>query len=266
MDPNYPFFEISGSPYVTIESGLSCGGDMAEPQAIHSIQACTDANQHYWKIGATGLMALVLVLMLMAPSLIKISIYNQKDSVDSAELIHRSNVAFDQGSALMQMSDFTDHHDHESMFDLLAEDSQEDQEEEESLPPYHYIILQAADRHDIDPALIRAVIMAESSYNPNAISRSGAKGLMQLMPRTAKALGVEDILNPEHNINGGVKYLRQMLNRFNGDLKLALAAYNAGSRHVKRYRGVPPFKETRNYIKKVLNYYEDYRKEMAEMA
>ena len=133
--------------------------------------------------------------------------------------------------------------------------------EKESVPPYYTIILRAADRHNIDPALIRAVIMAESSYNPKAISKSGAKGLMQLMPRTAKALGVKDILDPIHNINGGTKYLRQLLNRFNGDIKLALAAYNAGSRHVKRYRGIPPFKETRTYVKKVLSYYKNYQKE-----
>jgi soluble lytic murein transglycosylase-like protein len=140
----------------------------------------------------------------------------------------------------------------------VSEDSNQDNE---TAPPFYNIILQAAFQHSIDPALIRAVIMAESSYNPDAVSKSGAKGLMQLMPRTAQALGVKDILDPIHNINGGTKYLRQMLDRFEGDVKLALAAYNAGSRHVKRYGGIPPFKETRNYVKKVLNYYETYQKE-----
>jgi soluble lytic murein transglycosylase-like protein len=146
--------------------------------------------------------------------------------------------------------------------DKTADHQDEKEPDEESLPPYHSIILQAADHHGVDPALIRAIIMAESSYNPNAVSRSGAKGLMQLMPRTARALGVKDILNPENNINGGTKYLRQMLDRFNGDVKLALAAYNAGSRYVKKYKDIPPFKETQTYVKKVLNYYKAYRKEM----
>ncbi len=121
------------------------------------------------------------------------------------------------------------------------------------------IILQAANRHQVDPAIIQAIIMAESSYNPKAVSRRGAKGLMQLMPRTARALGVKNSFNPEHNINGGVKYFKQLLNQFDGDLKLALAAYNAGSRKVRRYKGVPPFKATHRYIKKVFEYHRYYR-------
>jgi len=121
------------------------------------------------------------------------------------------------------------------------------------------IILQASNRYQVDPAIIQAIIMAESSYNPKAVSRRGAKGLMQLMPRTARALGVKDSFNPEHNINGGVKYFKQLLNQFDGDLKLALAAYNAGSRKVRRYKGVPPFKATHRYIKKVFEYHRYYR-------
>jgi len=124
---------------------------------------------------------------------------------------------------------------------------------------FRSIILQAANRHQVDPAIIQAIIMAESSYNPKAISRRGAKGLMQLMPRTARALGVKNSFNPEHNINGGVKYFKQLLNQFDGDLKLALAAYNAGSRKVRRYKGVPPFKATHRYIKKVFEYHRYYR-------
>lgn len=143
-----------------------------------------------------------------------------------------------------------------------AEAEAEEDSEEDGESPYYYIIMQAANRHNVDPALIQAMIMAESTFNPNAISKSGAKGLMQLMPRTAKALGVEDLFNPEHNIEGGTKYLRQMLDRFNGDIRLALAAYNAGTRHVLNHGGVPPFKETRRYVRKVLSYYEGYQKEM----
>jgi soluble lytic murein transglycosylase-like protein len=124
---------------------------------------------------------------------------------------------------------------------------------------YHHIILKAALRHEMDPALVKAIIMAESGYNPKAISRNGAKGLMQLMPSTAKSLGVENIFDPEHNINGGVRYFKRLVNRFNGDLKLALAAYNAGTRKVLNYKGVPPFTATRLYIQKVFIYYEYFK-------
>lgn len=92
---------------------------------------------------------------------------------------------------------------------------------------FHPIIVQAANRYQVDPALIKAIIMAESEYNPRAISKNGAIGLMQLMPDTAETLGVEDSFNPEHNIDGGVRYFKQLMNQFDGNVKLALAAYNA---------------------------------------
>lgn len=128
---------------------------------------------------------------------------------------------------------------------------------------YHMFIIQTASHYQIDPALIKAIIMAESGYNTRAISKRGAKGLMQLMPGTAQTLGVEDIFNPHQNITGGVQYFKQMVNRFNGDVKLALAAYNAGSRNVRNYNGVPPFKATHSYIKKVFKYYQLYKDQMA---
>jgi soluble lytic murein transglycosylase-like protein len=134
---------------------------------------------------------------------------------------------------------------------------------EKAKHPYKTIIKKAADRYEIDPALVKAVIMAESNYNPRAISKMGARGLMQLMPATAEALGVEDCFNPEHNIHGGVRYLRQLLDRFDGNIELALAAYNAGSRKVRKYNGIPPFRATQIYIEKVFVYYERYKKEMA---
>lgn len=128
---------------------------------------------------------------------------------------------------------------------------------------FHPIIVQVASRYEVDPALIKAIIMAESSYNPQAISKKGAQGLMQLMPRTARAMGVEDSFNPEHNINGGVRYFKKLLKQFNGDVELALAAYNAGSRRVRQYQGVPPIKATRYYINKVFEYYQYYKDEIA---
>lgn len=124
----------------------------------------------------------------------------------------------------------------------------------------HPIILQAANRYEIEPALVKAIIMAESGYNPMAVSKKGARGLMQLMPRTAKWLGVEDSFDPEHNIEAGVRYFRQLLNRFDGDVSLALAAYNAGSAYVRQYQGIPPFKATKFYIKKVFEYYQSYKR------
>ena len=124
------------------------------------------------------------------------------------------------------------------------------------------IVLKAANRHKVEPAMVMAIIMAESSYNPKAISKKGAKGLMQLMPTTARSLGVKDIFNPEHNINAGVRYFKKLLNRFDGDVELALAAYNAGSRKVREHRGIPPFRATKYYIKKVIKYYRYYKTQM----
>ena len=121
------------------------------------------------------------------------------------------------------------------------------------------IILEAASRYNIDPALIKAIIMAESGYNPMAISKKGAVGLMQLMPATAISLGVEDLFNPEHNVNAGVRYLKWLLNQFGGDLQLAVAAYNAGSTKVRKYQGIPPYKATQYYVKKVFEYYKYYQ-------
>ena len=127
---------------------------------------------------------------------------------------------------------------------------------------FHPIILKAANRFQVDPALVKAIIMAESGYDPTATSKMGAKGLMQLMPATAEELGVEDSYNPKQNINAGVGYFKKLLNRFEGDVKLALAAYNAGTKKVRQYKGIPPYKATRYYIKKVFEYYQIYKKQM----
>jgi len=118
--------------------------------------------------------------------------------------------------------------------------------------PFSEIILQASARYGVDERVIRAVIKQESSFNPAAVSRCGAQGLMQLMPATARSLGVKDAFSPEENIMAGTCYLKQKLDEFDGNLALALAAYNAGSGTVKKYGGVPPYKETRAYIDKVM--------------
>jgi len=126
---------------------------------------------------------------------------------------------------------------------------------------YDPLILKTAEKHSVDYALVKAVIRAESNFNPTAISRVGARGLMQLMPGTAYALRVNDSFHPEDNIEGGVRYLRYLLNLFQGDLHLALAAYNAGERAVFRYRGIPPYQETRTYVRRVLHYFQQYSNE-----
>jgi len=117
------------------------------------------------------------------------------------------------------------------------------------------LILAASRKHLLSAALIKAVVMAESGMNPNAKSRVGAQGLMQLMPATARGLGVDDPWNPEQNINGGSKYLRKNLDRF-GSIELALAAYNAGPGNVLKYKGIPPFEETQVYVERVMDLYE----------
>lgn len=122
---------------------------------------------------------------------------------------------------------------------------------------YDDIIQSAAAKNGVDPDLLKALIHAESGFNANAVSHSGAQGLTQLMPRTAAALGVSNPFDPEQSINAGAKYLKHQINRF-GDEKLALAAYNAGAGAVARYGGVPPYRETQNYVNKVLSYRNTY--------
>lgn len=120
------------------------------------------------------------------------------------------------------------------------------------------IINSCSSEFGVDKALVKAVIHAESGYNPNAVSSKGAAGLMQLMPGTAQDLKVADSFNPSDNIRGGVRYLRFLLDTFKGDVSLALAAYNAGLKNVAKHGGIPPFNETRNYVSKVLDYQRNY--------
>ena len=125
--------------------------------------------------------------------------------------------------------------------------------------PYDEIIRHAARVNNLDPALVKAVIRAESNFNPLDRSCKGACGLMQLMPETARILGVRDIYSPHENIAAGTRFLRDMMNDFKGDTERAIAAYNAGPGPVRRYNDVPPYRETRQYVRNVFRYYQKYR-------
>lgn len=123
---------------------------------------------------------------------------------------------------------------------------------------YDTIIHDTARRHDVDPALVKAIVQAESAFDAGAISRSGARGLMQVLPETASRFAVTNLSDPRQNLRAGVLYLKHLLDLFEGDVAMAVAAYNAGPNTVRRYRGVPPYRETRSYLVKVMELREAY--------
>lgn len=125
---------------------------------------------------------------------------------------------------------------------------------------YDKIIARVARENNLEAALIKAVIRAESNFDHRAVSHKGAKGLMQLMPQTASSLNVEDVFHPDHNIEGGARYLRYLMNLYRGDLRLALAAYNAGEGAVAKYGDIPPYRETQNYVQRVMIFYDEFKK------
>lgn len=128
--------------------------------------------------------------------------------------------------------------------------------------PYGQLIHEKSEKYGVDPALVAAVMEQESRFKPRARSHVGARGLMQLMPRTGRWMGAENLYDPEQNIDAGVKYIKYLNKRFDGDLKKTIAAYNAGEGNVQRYRGIPPFRETRQYVKKVLKNYDKRSKQI----
>jgi soluble lytic murein transglycosylase-like protein len=128
---------------------------------------------------------------------------------------------------------------------------------------FDHFINWAARSFELEPALIKAVIHAESAFDHNATSHAGAQGLMQLMPATGRSHGVTNPYNPHQNIMGGSKHLRYLMDKYDGNLELVLAAYNAGEVPVRKYNGIPPYKETQQYVKRVIKFYQRYSKELA---
>jgi soluble lytic murein transglycosylase len=131
---------------------------------------------------------------------------------------------------------------------------------------YDDIIVEAERRHGVAAPLIKAMVRAESAFDPRAVSHKGALGLMQIMPKNLKRLKVQDPYNPWDNIMGGTRYFKEMLERFDGQLPLALAAYNAGPHTVEQYRGIPPYDETQNYVRKVMRFYAAFKNEKRWLA
>jgi soluble lytic murein transglycosylase-like protein len=156
----------------------------------------------------------------------------------------------------------------DSKFKLYIKESKEDVDGGTPFPirytkdsnRFDHLISEFSGKYQVDFALIKAMIRAESGFNPYAVSRKGAKGLMQLMPGTALRMNVVDVYNPQQNIDGGVRYIKYLLSLFNNDLRLSLAAYNAGETLVSELRTIPPYRETVDYIRRVQSYYQSYRR------
>jgi len=186
---------------------------------------------------------LIVLLLFAAPSVCRGDIYRY---VDEEGVIHLTNIPTD----------------HTIPYVLIMREKRVLIEIRGDATHYDDLIIRAADRYRVDAALVKAIIKAESNFNHRAVSPVGARGLMQLMPATAATLQVRDSFHPETNIDGGVRYLRYLLNLFSGNLPLTLAAYNAGEQTVLRYNyRIPPYQETQTYVKRVLDYFHKYRRE-----
>ncbi len=203
---------------------------------------------------------LTLVALLFSP--LQQAVANIYQYVDDAGVIHFSNVDIGAGKKNRKVRT----EPNTTKFAKAASRQSPDPSEQTSpaaIPAsegvshtaYSDIITTACNRHGVDPALVHAIVKVESGFNPYALSRKGAMGLMQLMPQTAVDMNVTNIFNPHENIDGGVKYLRYLIDRYEGNLALALAAYNSGETAVKKWGTIPPFPETQNYVQRVLGLY-----------
>ncbi len=199
--------------------------------------------RHMW---APAAIICILTSALLLPFYAEADVYRY---VDENQVIHLTNVPVN------------------SRFKLLIKEKLP-QSDSKLLPvsraQYEAVIMETANKYGVDCDLVKAVIKVESNFNSKAVSKKGAKGLMQLMPQTASMLGVNDCFHPQTNIDGGIRHLSYLLGVYNNNLFLALAAYNAGERAVAKYAGIPPYAETKTYVRLVLDNYEIYkRKSMA---
>lgn len=190
-----------------------------------------------------GIISLLALLLFMNPFSSHADIYKY---VDKNGTIHLTNVTTNP-----QVNYVLVYREKRILFNMKAND----------VAKYDQIINRTAEKYNVDPALVKAVIKTESNFNHRAVSPKGARGLMQLMPSTAYALQVPDSFHPDNNVEGGVKYLRYLIALFKNDLSLALAAYNAGENAVIKHRGIPPYRETQNYVQRVLSQYHQYRRQ-----
>jgi len=193
---------------------------------------------------------LFLAIMLFGPGIspVQADIYRH---VDANGVVHFTNAP--QYTNLTNKRDWSFYRAERRPADASAGNQQ-------LIHAYKDIIRHYASSYRLEEALVKAVIKAESNYNPQAVSRKGARGLMQLIPETARQMRVSDPFDPMQNIRGGSNYLRLMLDQFNGNIDLALAAYNAGPNAVQRHGGIPPYEETRTYVKRVRRYLDLYRR------
>lgn len=190
--------------------------------------------------GLVFLLGLLLLSAVVFPSVVGADIYRYEDEEG---VVHFTDAPTDKKFKIF-MRDLRKDRQLRTHFRLTSGNPQE----------FEHLISAASAKYGVSASLIRAVIQAESGYNPQAVSRAGAGGLMQLMPGTAKHLKVADRFNPSQNVDGGVRYLKFLLDTFKGDVSLALAAYNAGLSKVAKYGGIPPYEETRTYVSRVLSY------------
>ena len=197
------------------------------------------------------LLLLIVALLLFQERQAQARIYT---FVDEAGIIHFSNVPTDIRYKPASLSKYPKSGD--QYFSQEGDDLVQDSEQAYK---YDRFIRSAALRHEVDPLLVKAIIKAESDFNPSAVSRVGALGLMQLMPDTAREMRVSDPFDPAENINGGTRYIRKLLGMFKGNIRLALAAYNAGPTRIIEIGDIPNFTETTNYVKKVMFHYDLYR-------